>query len=120
MTETLCTSGAVKLKAGAKAPTLTAAEYTDLINKAEAHCSVQARYDWVTNYATLPDLAKNFLQDLASSHAAISVINNDILSFGSTLQGQTALDVNYSKVVDNTNMLRDDKFKTFLIKGVVE
>jgi hypothetical protein len=120
MTETLCTSGAVKLKAGANAPTLTAAQYTDLINKAEAFAAVQARYDWVTNYAALPDLAKNFLQDLTSSHAAIAVINNDMSGFTSRMEAQTMLDVNYSKVVDNTNMLRDDKFKTFLVKGSVD
>jgi hypothetical protein len=120
MTETLCTSGAVKLKAGANAPTLTSAQYTDLINKAEAHCAAHARYDWVANYAALPELAKNFLQDLSSSHAAIAVINNDMSGFTSRTESQVMLDVNYSKVVDNTNLLRDEKFRTFLIKGVVE
>jgi hypothetical protein len=120
MTETLCTSGAVKLKAGANAPTLTAAQYTDLINKAEAHCAAHARYDWVANYASISDPAKDFLQDLASSHAALSVINNDMSGFTSRTESQVMLDVNYSKVVDNTNLIRDDKFRKFLIKGEVE
>jgi hypothetical protein len=114
MTETLCTSGAVKLKAGANAPTLTAAEYTDLINKAEAFACCVSRYDWVTNYGGLSDIAKNLLQDLASSHAAISVINNDMSGFTSRTESQVMLDVNYSKVVDAVNLIKDDKFKTFL------
>jgi hypothetical protein len=114
MTETLCTSGAVKLKAGANAPTLSAAQYTDLINKAEAFACCVSRYDWVTNYAGLSDSAKNILQDLASSHAAIAVINNDMSGFTSRTEAQVMLDVNYSKVVDIINLIKDDKFKTFL------
>ena len=120
MTETLCTSGAVKLKAGTNATTLTAAQYTDLINKAEAFACCVSRYDWVTNYAGLSDTAKYLLQDLASSHAAISVINTDMSGFTSRTEAQVMLDVNYSKVVDNLNILRDDKYKEFVIKGEVE
>lgn len=114
MTETLCTSGAVKLKSGVNAATLTAAQYTDLINKAEAFACCVSRYDWVANYAGLSDSAKNILQDLASSHAAISVINYNMRGFSSRTEAQVMLDVNYAKMVDVVNLIKDDKYKSFL------
>jgi hypothetical protein len=119
MTETLCDSGAVKIKAGANAPTFTAAQYTDAINKAEGFVCTQARYDYVTNYASVSAIGKTFLKDVTSSKAAIEVMNNDMSGFTSRTESQVMLDVNYTNVVDCVNLLRDDKFRDFVIKGVV-
>ncbi len=120
MTETLCTSGAVKLKAGENAKELTADQYTELINQAEGFISVAGRYDFVTNYGGISEIGKELLKDTASSHAAISVINHDMSGFTSRVESQVMLDINYSKIVDNITFLRDDKFKQFIIKGEVE
>ena len=118
---TLSTSGAVKLKAGENAPTLTAAQYDSLIEEAEAFVSVQSRYDWVDNWASVSGMVgAGIVEDAVATHAAISAVNNDMSGFTSRLEAQTVLDVLYSKLVDNINLLRDEKFRTFVIKGEVE
>lgn len=120
MTETLCDSGAVKIKAGTNAATLTAAQYTNAINKAEGFVCAQGRYDYVTNYASLSAIGKEFLKDITSSKAAIEVINNNMAGFTSRTEAQVMLDVNYSNVVDCANLLRDGKYKDFIKNGDLE
>jgi hypothetical protein len=118
MTETLCTSGAVKLKAGANASTaLTAAQYTQMINQAESWVSLNSKYDWVTNYSSVPTNSKLFLEDATASKAAIFAINYDMSNYSSRQESQVMLDVNYTNVVDTTNLLRDSKFVDFLKSG---
>lgn len=119
MTETLCSSGAVKLKAGLNAPTLTSAQYTQLINQAEGFVVSSSRYDWVLNYASVSTIGKTLLEDAVSSYAAINAVGYDMSGFTSREEAQILLDVNWSKVVECVNLLRDEKFKTFVFKGVV-
>ena len=118
MTDTLCTSGAVKLKAGANVSSaLTAANYSTFINDAEAWVSVNAKYDFVTNYSSLPTNMKLFLEDVTSSKAAIAAINYDMSGFTSRIESQVMLDVNYTILTYCTNLLRDSKFVDFLKAG---
>jgi len=120
MTETLCVKEDVQLKAGEHATELTDAEYTSLINQAEAFVCAHSRENWIDNYNNISDIAKEFLKDAVSCHAAISVIDNNMSGFTSRMEAQVMLDVLYSKLVDNINLLRDEKFRTFIIKGEVE
>jgi hypothetical protein len=120
MAETLCNSGAVKLYAGKNAPTLTVAQYETLIKKAEGFVSASSRKDWVTDYASVSDIGKELLQEATAAWAAISTINYDMSGFTSRMEAQTMLDVLWSKVVECINLLRDDKFRTFVIKGGVD
>lgn len=120
MVVTLCDSAAVKIKAGDKADALTDAEYTAAINRAEGFICSQARYDFVANSGAVSAIGKTLLQDVASSKAAIEVINKDMSGFSSRTEAQVMLDANYTNVVDIINMLRDDKYKEFVIKGTVE
>lgn len=117
MTTTLCSSGAVKLKAGANRPdddtTITADNYTTFINQAEQFINVGTQYDWVTNYASLPTTTKQILEDAASSKAAMAVINYDMSNYSSQTEAQVMLDVNYAILVDCMNLLSDDKYRTF-------
>ena len=118
---TLSTSGAVKLMAGDQAPELTAEQYDELIEKAEGFVSTSSRYNWVNNWANVSGMVgAGVVQDTVACHAAISVIQNDRSGFFSRLDAQTGLDILYSKLVDNINLLRDEKFRTFVIKGEVE
>lgn len=120
MTETLCDSGAVKLKAGVNVSTsITAAQYTQLINEAEGFLSTQAKYDFVTNYSSVSTIGKTALQDGCSSYAALGAINYDMSGFTSRTEAQTMLDVNWSKVVEVVNLIKDDKYKSFVVSGVV-
>lgn len=121
MTETLTTSGAVKLKAGAKVSTaLTAANYTTLINQAEGFICEQSKYDFVTNYSSLSTIGKAFLDHIASSHAAFFAINYDQSGYTSRQESQVMLDTNWTSVVEGANLLRDNKFVDFIIKGNTE
>ena len=120
MTETLCTSGAVKLKAGTNAKALTGAEYTELINEAEGFVCLSSRYDWVTNYASVSTIGKTTLKEATSSWAAINAIQTDMSGFTSKEEAQTMLDVLWSKCVECINLLRDEKFRDFVKKGAVD
>ena len=118
MTTTLCTSGAVKLKAGANVSTaLTDAQYTTLINEAESFMSVNSKYDWVSNYSSLSTQGKAFLEDATASHAAFSAINYNMANYTSRVEAQVMLNTNWNKVVESVNLLRDDKFRSFIISG---
>lgn len=120
MTETLCDSGAVKLGAGSNVSTgITGAMYTSLINQAEGFVSSSSRYDYVTNYASVSTIGKTLLKEAAASYAAIGAINYDMSGYTSRTEAQTMLDVNWSKVVECINLLRDDKFRNFVLTGSV-
>ena len=102
------------LEAGTNATLLTSAQYTSLINQAEAFICVAARTDYVTSFDSLSAGKKELLTDAASSHAAISVINNDMSGFTSREEAQVMIDVNWAKVVECINLLRDETFRSFL------
>jgi hypothetical protein len=110
MTETMCDSGAVKLKAGANAVILTAPQYTQLINQAESFINVVTGVNYTDSYGSLNDDLRRILEDVASSHAAVAVINNSMGGFTSRAEAQTMLDVNYTRVFDGIDLI---KLKTY-------
>jgi len=118
---TLCTNGDVEKKSGSNATATADAEaYTNVyIKQAEGFVCTQARYDFVTNYASVSAIGKEFLRDVTSSLAAIKVIEYDMSGYTSRTEAQTMLDVNYAVIVECVNLLRDDKFRDFIKSGVV-
>lgn len=115
MTETLCTSGSVKLKAGKYfSSDLTAADFTTLINQAESAISSESRINFVDIYSSLDNDTKKILEDAASSHAAISVIGYDPLGFQSLAAAQFTTNVNYTRFKEAMNLLKDKKVTDFL------
>ena len=82
MTETLCASGSVKLKAGEEASALTSAQYTELINQAEGQFIADTAVNWVDIYATLNSDFKQAIEGAVSAKAAIGVIGYDPLALG--------------------------------------
>ena len=124
MTETFCTSGAVKLKAGANRPTddtvLTGDNYTTLINQAEAvinNMVQQQGVDLVTSYASLGTNVKKILEDAASSWAAMSVIAYNMDDYTSMTEAQTMLDVCTFKWNECMALLKN-KTSTDYLRGV--
>lgn len=117
MTETFCTSGAVKLKAGAGATTLLDTQYTMLINQAESFINAAMKdegIDFVDLYSTLGDNTKKILEDAASSHAAVAAINYDMGGFTSRTEAQVMLDVNYTRLNDCIALLKDKKVSDYI------
>lgn len=116
MTETLCTSAAVKLKAGANATELTAAQYTELINQAESHINTLTRVNFTDSYSGLNDDTKKILEDAASCYAACSAVAYDMDNYGSLTRAQTILNVNWAKFQECMKILKE-KFNTDFINN---
>ena|SRR3990167_2332966 len=117
MTTTLCLSGAVVLKAGNFVSTaLTDSNYTMLINQAESFIAASTRTDWVSLYSTLNTDKKKILEDAASSHAAVSAIAFNLSLYPTTAQAQTMLNVNYARLFDCIQLLKEEAVYDF-IKG---
>jgi hypothetical protein len=116
MTETLCDKAAVQLKAGTNVnSTITDGQYTQLINQAESYINAVTRVNWVDVYAALDADLKKILEDAASSHAALGAINFDMSGYTSRAEAQTMLDVNYTRLTDAINQLKE-KYTTDFIQ----
>lgn len=116
---TLCLSGACLLKAGENVSsdfTGSDAEtnWNALILQAEAYINCVSRYNWVDNYASLNADVKYILEDAAACHAACSAISYDMSGFTSRAEAQTMLDVNWAKLQDYINLLKDRKFIDYI------
>ena len=99
MTWTLCTSSAIKRKAGAKA-FISDALIADAQDEAEGEIVLQTRRDWVTDYDNVDAKIKPALASACSALAAMKVIEYDMSGFTSRLETQTMLDLlfdNYNK-----------------------
>jgi hypothetical protein len=118
---TLCTNSNVAYKAGTSASaTSTAEEYTNVyILLAEAQLCASARYDWVTNYASISTIGKEILRDAASSYAAVLAINYDMSGFTSRQEALMMINIlwaGYQKII---NLLeKDNNYKDFILTGV--
>lgn len=82
MVETLCTSGSVKLAAGANVSTaLTPANYTEFINQAEGDIVAETRVNWVSNYSGLSADYKKILEGACAAKAGIKAIRYDMSGY---------------------------------------
>lgn len=117
MTETLCTSGAVKLKAGAGvSSSLTADNYTQLINQAECFLNVSIKIpgvNIVSDFANMNSDVKKILEDAASSHAAMGAINYDTGGY-TDAEAALMLNFNYTRLFDCVNLLKDKTATDFI------
>ena len=114
MVVTLCTSGAVVLKAGVGANEILDTEYTQLINQAEGVIATVSRVDWVAVYSTLDINIKLILEEAASNLAGMYAIQRDMSGYTSRAEAETMLDVLNAGANRAMSLLRDDKQKTFL------
>ena len=94
---TLCINADVEKMAGANANSTADAEaYTNVyIKMIEGAVCVAARYDFVTNYALLTDIGKEFLRLVTSAGAALLVLKYDLSGFTTTGRVQTMIDICY-------------------------
>lgn len=114
MVTTYCDSGAVKLKAGANAATLTDAQYTQLINQAESYVNSLMRINYLSSYSGLTDSIKQILEDLTSSYAATSVIAYDMTGFSTRAIAQTLMDLNWAKFKECERLLKEKETTDFI------
>jgi hypothetical protein len=114
---TICLSGAIVLRAGANHPTLTEGNYIALISGAAAFVSTSARYDYVTNFGSCSAIGQEIIKEAVACYAAIGLINYDMSGYTSRTEAQTMLNVNWNKMVECINLLRDDNFRIFILQG---
>ena len=115
MTETMCTSGSVKLKAGANVSSaLTGAHYTTLINQAESHINSVCRINYTDTYAALNADVGKLLEDAASSLAAVGAINYDPSGYTTIGEATTLINVNINTATKCLNLLRDKNTTDFV------
>lgn len=119
MTETFCNSGAVKLKAGANvSSSLTAANYTTLINQAEDYINVACKIpgiDLITRFSSLNADVKLIMEDACSSKAALAAIAYDMSGYTNQAEAQALLDVNYTIFSDCMVLLKEKPYTDFIL-----
>ena len=105
MTETLTTSGAVKLLCGTNASTTiinSPTNMTTLINLAEGELCSATRVDWLTNWTSLSSSYSGAVNSACASKAAMLVIAYDMSGYTSRAEAQTMLDLlrdNYERAL---------------------
>lgn len=117
---TLATTANIQYLAGANASATSKAEgYTNVyIKMAEAQLSSAARYDWVTNYASISAIGKEILRDAAASYAAVKVISYDMSGFTSRQEALTMVNILWAAFQKCITLLeKDNKYKDFILTG---
>lgn len=115
MSFTLCTSGAIVIKAGAgvaSGASISPSILEQFSNEAEGFINSATRYDWVTNYASVGSNYKPILADVASCLAACYLIAYDMSGYTSRGEAESLINVLHDKAIRIIEILRDDKVKT--------
>ena len=121
-TGVLCTDANVKTKAG---PYISSdidsgdtAETDFWIDCAEGQLCAAAKYDWVTNYASVSAIGKDILRDAASSYAAAMCINYDMSGFTSRNEALIMVNILWAGFQKCIALLeKDNKYKEFILSG---
>lgn len=116
MTWTLCTSGAAIDKAGANTNSTIIASGAALANwsdEAESLASAIARFDVVTNFASLEAEGKQILQEFCASHIAQKIVGYEPEAVG---LASATLRINILENNINTakTLIKEDLNKTYL------
>ena len=112
---TLCVNADVEKYSGANANTTADAEaYTNVyIKEAEGVIVSLSRFDYVTNYASLTAIAKEFLRDACAAYAAMGVITYDMSGYTSRIEAEDMLNILFAKWSAAKKVLLDQKWVTF-------
>jgi len=117
MTTTFCVSGAVLNKAGTSRSTDFDSDQTAMdrfINQAESMINATCRYNYTDTYAALNDDVKKILEDVASSHAAIQIIQYDMSGYTSNAEAANMINTQRDIVLRGLSLLRDKKVQDFI------
>jgi hypothetical protein len=112
MTETLCTSGAVKHKAGANASTTITEDaviMTEFINQAEGDFIAATGVNWVDIYSTMNADYKQTIENAVSCRAAVYVVNYDMSGFTSRQEAIHMINVLWATYQEGARILKEEK-----------
>ena len=117
MGDTLCTSGTVKLLAGAYASstiTSSGTYLTTFINEAEGDFIADTRVNWIALWPKISGTAYvKAIENAVASKAAIKVINYDMSGYDSLAQATTMMNVLWADYDRAVRTLSEDKVVTF-------
>ena len=118
---TLCTNADVLKHAGANASSTSIAEaYTNVfIQEIEGQICSSARYDFVTNYASVSAIGKEILRHAAASGAAVYVINYNMSGFTSRQEALIMVNILWAAFQKTLTLLeKDNNYRDFILTGV--
>jgi hypothetical protein len=118
---TLCSNADVAKMSGANASSVSVAEaYTNVyIKMAEGLLSSAARYDWVTNYASLSAIGKEILRNAAASYSAVCVLNYNMSGFTSRQEALVMVNILWGSFAETLNLMKKDvNYSEFIKSGV--
>lgn len=110
MVETLCTSGAVKHRAGNGASstvTNSGAWMTELINQAEGDIATETRVDWVSLYSGLSANYKQVLEGACAAKAGIKVVSYDGRGYLNIAEAAFIINVLWGEYARALGILKD-------------
>lgn len=121
MSFNLTSSGAIIWKAGANASS-TAIASGALLAKfcdwAEAYVCVASKYDWIANWASLPDANIKLIVDEATATLAGMLIKEyDMSGFTNQSEAQVMLNVDWGRVDKIIDLIKDRDYTNFVIAG---
>ncbi len=110
------TTAEVQRKTGAGASTTANVEayINDFMTQAESEINVLCRYNFSDNYATLNVDTKGLLKSIASSLAAIMVIQYDFSGYSSRTEAEDMINVLRDAALRGMSILRDKKAQDFI------
>lgn len=114
MSFTLCTSGAIIIKAGINANAAaksSGAVITQFADEAEGFINTATRYDWVANYTRVGANFKPILADIASDLAGASLIAYDMSNYTSRGEAESMVNILHDKAMRGIKILEDEKVK---------
>ena len=117
MSFTLCTSGAIVIKAGLNVNTLaatSAALLGQFSDEAEGFIAGQTRIDWVVKYASVPTTLQPVLADAAACLAATFLIAYDMGGYTGRGEAEDMININHDRAARAIRQLSDDKTKTMM------
>jgi len=115
MTETLCTSGAMLLKAGiGRQVNISGQGIIEFQRQAESFVNASTRFNWNDVYTTLDNDVKFILEDACSSEGAIKVILFDMSGYDSLSEAETMINVLRDNVNRSIKLLEDIKNRDFV------
>ncbi len=115
MSFTLCTSGAIVIKAGeyvSSTASLSGTILQQFSDESEGFINSVTRYDWVTNYASIGGEFKQILADASSALAATYLIAYDMGGYTGRGEAESMINILHDRATRAITRLREDKVKT--------
>ncbi len=112
---TLCTSGAMVIRAGANVSPTASTSGTILeqySEEAEGYINFVTRYDWVANYASIGANFKPVLATACACLAAADLVAYDMGGYTGRGEAESMINVLYDRAQKAITKLDEDKNKT--------